>query len=143
MKDSQLPDIQTFYQTPQSNLESKSAEYAKFKLFSSRGRIGRMRYLVYSLLQLGIGIFLVKVSLILNPDDGGMIMIIFIILWLIGILGLTGIGIILMIQRFHDTDTSGFFILFLLVPFLNIALFLWLFLAPGIDGSNRYGFPSR
>lgn len=133
---------QTPYQISQSDLEQlkfkleqlkpKNAEHAKSSLFSS-GRIGRVRYLVYSLLQLGI---LVIVSQTMDMDPGDPVgMIIFIILGLINLSSMR--------QRFHDSDKSGLLILLMWIPLLNVALVLWLLFAPGTDGPNRYGLPSR
>jgi uncharacterized membrane protein YhaH (DUF805 family) len=147
MKESQLTDLQTPYQTPPSGLEqskSKNAEYAEFRLFSTTGRIGRIRYFVYSL---GITLLQLGIFVIARQSGNATIEgIMFIILWFI-----VGINLILTVQRLHDVNInvwfiSGLFILGWLVPItrvLLLLLFVLLFVIPGTDGPNRFGLPSK
>lgn len=43
------------------------------------------------------------------------------------------------IRRFHDIDMSGWWILTLLIPLVNIVLILVWFTRKGTDGDNRFG----
>lgn len=47
----------------------------------------------------------------------------------------------LAIRRLHDLGYSGWFILLLFVPYLNLALILYLLFARGESGPNKYGNP--
>ena len=58
--------------------------------------------------------------------------------WLVGI-PLTVINLIAAIQRCHDFNRSGWWMLLWFVPVVNFILFLVLFLYPGTHGPNRYG----
>ena len=49
----------------------------------------------------------------------------------------------LTLRRFHDIDKSGYSILWLLVPFINIYYLLVLLFEQGTGGPNRYGPPPR
>jgi hypothetical protein len=43
------------------------------------------------------------------------------------------------IQRCHDCDKSGWLVLLMLVPLLNMFFALYLTFMPGTDGPNRFG----
>ena len=49
------------------------------------------------------------------------------------------IGLMLDIRRFHDLDKSGWFVLLLFVPLLNVAVILYLIVCKGTDGENQFG----
>ncbi|MCA8927885.1 MAG: DUF805 domain-containing protein [Alphaproteobacteria bacterium] len=48
-------------------------------------------------------------------------------------------NIALGVRRLHDTGNSGWWFLLVLVPLLNLILFLYLLLKRGTDGPNRFG----
>jgi uncharacterized membrane protein YhaH (DUF805 family) len=43
------------------------------------------------------------------------------------------------IRRLHDLGRSGNFAILLIIPVINLALWLYLLLTPGIDGPNEFG----
>ncbi len=45
-------------------------------------------------------------------------------------------------KRFHDLNHSGWMMLTLCVPLVNIIVLFMLFLMPGTNGPNNYGKPS-
>ncbi|MDR1498412.1 MAG: DUF805 domain-containing protein [Puniceicoccales bacterium] len=47
----------------------------------------------------------------------------------------------LVIRRFHDINDSGWLIFLLLIPFVNLVIFLSLIFEPGTDGPNKYDIP--
>jgi len=51
------------------------------------------------------------------------------------------VGISVYVRRLHDINQSGLLTLLLLVPFVNLLLFLYLLFAPGTQGANKYGNP--
>lgn len=106
------------------------------KIFSSQGRMGRLRYLCY----LGVGYFLlafavggmVALGAAAGPSTGvGLIGM--------GIFGIAYVWLAILwgIQRSHDMGWSGWTVLGALIPFVG---FLWIFM-PGTPGNNAYGAP--
>lgn len=45
------------------------------------------------------------------------------------------------IRRLHDCNRSGWLSLLMLIPVINIIFMLYVFFAPGTQGSNNYGAP--
>ena len=48
-------------------------------------------------------------------------------------------GYMLMIRRLHDLNGSGFWVILVFVPLVNIVFFLWLLIKKGTEGDNDYG----
>jgi uncharacterized membrane protein YhaH (DUF805 family) len=97
------------------------------KVFSVSGRIGRVRYLAYSIALYFLCGFAAMLLMFIHPVAGLLpYAVMFVHLFM------------LTIQRCHDFDMSGWLSLLVLVPLLNL-MFL---LVPGTDGANRYGGPT-
>ncbi|HUQ26438.1 MAG TPA: DUF805 domain-containing protein [Burkholderiales bacterium] len=113
------------YAKPNAAVTDAADEYQEVKVFSTAGRIGRVRYIAY-----GVGIYLLfgilgaLLSLVLG--NAGMI-----VAWI----GIMVVGFMLTIQRCHDFNTTGWLSLLVLVPLVN--LIFWFI--PGTDGENNYG----
>lgn len=132
------------YKPPQNNLASETTQaYADIKIFSAAGRIGRVRYIAYTfgitmLLYLSFAFVAGIVSSFFPKDAAPVILGIG-----ISIAGcfILYIAIVLMIQRLHDMDNSGWFSLLMFVPIIGsfFAFYLWLW--PGTQGVNRFGNP--
>lgn len=155
MKNSQLSDSQSPYQAPQGDtgqLKPNDAEYAEFKLFSIKGRAGRFRFLLYSqLLPIVVILMLIVFGAWLDtnnmarysaipdaPSAIQMVLVITVMPVLIMLVWSTAI------QRLHDDNMSGWYILLMVVPPpVNILTVLWLLFASGTEGPNRYGPPSQ
>ncbi|GEM_PF-711842 len=147
MKDSQLSNLQP-YQTPQSSLEqfkSKTEEeYGEFKLFSLEGRVGRIRYLAYSTGIAGLAIAIAGIVVLLtnflvsNTEVNRAIM-----MFTVGIAVIVMLvnSFFLMIQRLHDFNLSGWFLLLSLVPIINSIFGLLVLAIPGTRGTNQFGPP--
>ncbi len=130
--------------TPNAELISDEQEYAELKIFTAKGRLGRLRYFTYSviamlILQIIVAA-LIAVTGVQPPADGepstG-----FAIISLAAALPAILIAIVLGIRRLHDMNLSGWFILLALVPIVNILFSLALLFWPGTPGANRYGPP--
>ena len=125
------------YQAPRVGVADPRQEYAPMRIFSVSGRLGRLRYLAYSM---GVP-FLILVPLLIVAAVLGAIMpplvIVGIILGGIGYVAVIVLQFIFTIRRCHDFDTSGWLSLLLLVP---LAPFVFWFI-PGTTGANRYGNP--
>lgn len=120
------------YSTPKAPLEMQpsSANFEGFKPFSSEGRLGRLRYLVYT-----FGITMVggiSASLLaLIPTIG----IFFATILYIGILAAS---FFLTIQRSHDFNASGWLSVLYLIPLVSLVFFF----IPGSTESNQFGEPT-
>ncbi|MDD2816323.1 MAG: DUF805 domain-containing protein [Thiotrichaceae bacterium] len=142
------------YDAPQSNvsLGAKEEDYCEIRLFSTEGRLGRLRYFNRFFVALyGLGVvlitwlyFVIQLSHYSKtgptlfwgiPQD--------IVLGAIGALGLCLLitFIFSVIQRLHDTNRSGWFALLLLIPAINIVLGLALLFIPSRAEPNNFGAP--
>lgn len=116
------------YRSPEAALAGEKTQTVT--LFAASSRLGRARYIAYSLallVLLGFG------AVFLGTFIGAAGMIFWIGAWaLLGVL-----VFLLTIQRCHDLNASGWLALLLLLPPLGV-IFL---VAPGTPTSNRYGPP--
>lgn len=128
------------YETPEGELVRDDDEgYCELGFFKASTRIGRIRYLSHAFLFSILMYALLIPSLFLMFTDNVI---------LIGIASLMMFAVYVFfavlifisgIQRLHDLDRSGWFILFLLVPLLNIALAVYMLFWPGTEASNNFG----
>src|SRR5258705_7319384 len=113
------------YAKPNAAVAEAGEQYQDVKVFSTSGRIGRVRYIAY-----GMGIYFLfailgaLLSIVLG--NAGMV-----VAWI----AIMVVGFMLTIQRCHDFNTTGWLSLLLLVPLAN--LIFWFI--PGTDGPNNYG----
>lgn len=113
------------YAKPNAAVAETGEAVQEVKVFSTSGRIGRVRYIAY-----GMGIYILfgilggLLSLALG--NAGMI-----VAWI----AIMIVGFMLTIQRCHDFNTTGWLSLLVLVPLVN--LIFWFI--PGTDGENNYG----
>jgi uncharacterized membrane protein YhaH (DUF805 family) len=105
-----------------------------FNPFEFTGRIGRLQFVAYYLV-IGVVIYLASVVVYGAFGDS----------WPSRLVGLANTALLALatfsysVRRLHDIGHSGTFALLLLVPFVNVALALYLLVAPGTKGPNRYG----
>lgn len=109
-------------------------------LFSAKGRIPRSTYWYFNLSMLGltlIAIFVDRLCSTYVKNTGyGIISGILTLVWVIT-------GICVYVKRFHDRGRSGWFILLLLVPIVNIWPVIELAFLKGRSGPNKYGADPR
>ncbi|MGE1174671.1 DUF805 domain-containing protein [Pseudomonas sp. BW7P1] len=133
------------YAPPRANVGEQQAEFATLKPLSAEGRIGRLRYLawsmVLSLVTLPIVGVLALIGLGLVSTDSTSGLIIGGIFAFFLFLAFAIIGILFSIQRLHDIGWSGWLWLLTLVPFVGSFFPLVIMVVPGNDGANRYGPP--
>jgi uncharacterized membrane protein YhaH (DUF805 family) len=116
------------YATPKSAVAEAGPQYEPVKIFSISGRIGRARYITYS-----IGMYFLCVAAgaalgVLVGPPGTML----------GMLAAVVIAYMLTMQRCHDFNTTGWLALLVFVPLANLVFWF----IPGTDGPNRYGKPT-
>lgn len=106
-------------------------------LFSLRGRLGRARYIAYSLGGI-VGVFLVMtlagMALLLLSSSFGQLLYVILSIALLYVF-LPIYFMILTVKRAHDFNIGGWLALLLLVPIVN--LMFWFI--PGTRGHNNYG----
>lgn len=133
------------YAPPRAMVGDSFPEFATLKPFSVEGRIGRLRFLawtmVLSLVTLPIvGVFaLIGLGLVSGDSTTGLIIggIFAFFLFLAFLI----ISILFTVQRLHDIGWSGWLWLLNLVPFVGSFFPLVITVIPGNTGANRYGPP--
>lgn len=105
------------------------------RFFHLTSRIGRLRYLAYSVglsLLCIVPVVLAVMLRLVVPAAGAP---------LLGVISLAAmvLSIALGVRRLHDTDKSGFWMLLALVPLVNLGLVIYLIFFPGSGGENRFG----
>ena len=133
------------YAPPRASVGESQAEFATLKPFSVEGRIGRLRFLawtmVLSLVTLPIvGVFALLALGLVSGDSttgliiGGIFAFFLFVAFLI-------VSILFSVQRLHDIGWSGWLWLLNLVPFVGSFFPLVIMVVPGNTGTNRYGPP--
>lgn len=129
------------YATPDSEVVVAGDEsYNDAKIFSTSGRIGRLRYLAYSGILTFLVTFLYMFAVaILAPlaEDPRVLMFCAIIFYVVTFAA----QFIYAKRRVHDRDYSGWLAILLLVPLVNVFFVLYLLFAPGEEKANTYGAP--
>ncbi|MEO7494559.1 MAG: DUF805 domain-containing protein [Massilia sp.] len=100
------------------------------EFFTFDGRIGRLRYIAYSMgTSIVLGIAAVLLTLILPKSVGGVVAtILTLFAWLMP-----------SIRRLNDMDQNGWLSILALIPLLNFFFGLWMLFGRGTDGRNEYG----
>lgn len=130
------------YQAPAAQVADVNQQYSDLWVYTLEGRLGRLRYLAYSfglsIVIQAIATITIGLASVMPPDIGGIVtMIIMIVTYIM----LLVTSFFIMIKRIHDVNRSGWLLLLLLVPLVNIILGLYMLFAPGTDGDNKYGPP--
>ena len=131
----------TPYAPPRSevaDVADKPVEFQPVRVWSVRGRIGRLRLLAYStagyVLLILASMMLGALSGAFGGRGGGNAVI---ALTLLPALAYMVGSVLLLIQRSHDMNLSGWYTLLALIPLVGL---FWIFKA-GTSGANRYGAP--
>jgi uncharacterized membrane protein YhaH (DUF805 family) len=114
-----------------------SPAFAEIKFFSPGARINRLRYWAHSMLMTIPFYLVLGIGVILAVQVSGL----FWGLAAVAYVGMIVYGFILIIQRLHDLDKSGWLSLLVLVPFANLYIMVLLIFFKGTDGPNKYGVP--
>jgi uncharacterized membrane protein YhaH (DUF805 family) len=125
------------YATPNAQISDSLEEYSDLKVFSVSGRIGRARFLAWSLVLLlaTYGAMLVAAfSLGLSAFVGAPLALVVMVATVV-------VSVQIGVQRLHDIGWSGWLYLLHLVPVVNFVFALLMLVIPGTTGSNRFGPP--
>lgn len=125
------------YAPPKSITMQDAEEVGELKIWGVEGRLGRMRYIAWSMVfMLGvapamlISILALKTSILLS-----------VMLICIASIAAITIGIQVSVKRLHDIGWSGWLLLIALIPVVGGIFQLLICLIPGSKGNNRYGPP--
>ena len=126
-------EAQNPYSTPRSKVIGAPTAYGEIKVFSAKGRIGRVRYIGYSvgmtmLMGFALGILSALLGKIAGPNLAAIVVV-------ASYVAIFVVMMLLTIQRAHDFNASGWLALLAIVPLVN--LIFWFI--PGTDGENRFG----
>ena len=135
------------YSAPDAALETGYDETYSPSIISFQGRIGRMRYLAYSI---GVSLVMMIVMMVVMPLLGASMM-------MVGGGGPEGLSIVSMLfigvfyvltivfsvmfakRRLNDLNRSGWWFLLFLIPIVNLLLAIYLIFFPGTQGNNNFG----
>ena len=136
---------QSPYAPPHSAVGETVTGFASLKPFSFEGRIGRLRFLawtmVLTLVTLGIGSVLALMGLaFFNSDSSGGLILAGLLAFIL-IVALAFVSIQFSVQRLHDIGWSGWLWLLNLVPFVGSFFPFVMMIMPGNSVANRYGAP--
>jgi uncharacterized membrane protein YhaH (DUF805 family) len=120
------------YTAPKANVAGAEA-FGEIRVFSAKGRLGRVRYIGYTVgltmvVALVMGVLIAALSAGLGETAALPVM-------LAGYGLIILIQVLLSIQRAHDFNTTGWLAILAFVPLIN--LLFWVI--PGTDGENRFG----
>jgi uncharacterized membrane protein YhaH (DUF805 family) len=137
------------YRAPSVDVSSMidDGTYDQTNPLSPKGRFGRLSYLAWIFL---VGIAMYAVMAVLGVAIFGASM------FTSGANGVPGAGMALLlplelvafvffaliaIRRLHDCNASGWWLLLIVVPLVNVVFGLFLVLKAGSEGGNRFGSP--
>ncbi|MFK3792595.1 MULTISPECIES: DUF805 domain-containing protein [Pseudomonas] len=134
------------YAPPQATVGDAVPQYATLNVFSFEGRIGRLRYLAWTLVLtvallavIGAGaLFGVITTAVLNST---LLMGLGILAGAVVFIGFIVVSIQISVQRLHDLGWSGWLWLLNFVPIVGSVFPLVLMVSPGSNVANRYGAP--
>ena len=120
--------MQNPYGAPRAGVGDAGEEFQPVRLLAVSGRIGRARYIVYTIVFSLLVMFVAGLAAAFLGPLG-------IAVLAVGYIATFVISIMLTIQRSHDFNMSGWFSLLMFVPLAG--LIFWFL--PGTDGPNRFG----
>lgn len=133
------------YAPPRAAVGENLPEFAELKVFTIHGRIGRLRYLAWTLvltlaMLVAAGIISTASFAVATASPTGGV-ILGSLLGLALFVALVWVSVQIGVQRLHDMGWSGWLYLLNLVPFVNSVFPLLLLVVPGNAGANQYGAP--
>lgn len=144
------------YAAPTANMDGYMDEavgqYNDSKFYSAKGRIGRIKFLLYPMGFMMVAYLIFMVATFALGGIAGVMMASggepTAAIMVIGLLGLAIIPATLYItfatavRRLNDLNRSGWLSLLLFLPVIGLILYLYLMFAPGTPGRNDYGLPA-
>lgn len=138
-------DPESPYAPPRASVGDNLPEFAELKPFGFTGRIGRLRYLAWTMVLIlvvigaGTTAAIFAIGLISSDSSAGLILGGLLAFFLCLAIGLVSIQIC--VQRLHDIGWSGWLWLLHLVPIVGSVFPFVIMCVPGNQVVNRYGPP--
>ncbi|MCQ3017944.1 DUF805 domain-containing protein [Pseudomonas syringae] len=133
----QAPADASPYAPPKAQVVNEQYGHSTLKVFTTHGRIGRLRFLAWSMVQCVTLVALMALALmVLNWSlvGGGLLIAVLVVVFMT-------IGVMIGVQRLHDLGWSGWLLLLNLVPFVGTLFPFLMMLLPGTRGPNQFGPP--
>ena len=143
-------NAQNPYMAPDASLELEQEEFYQPKIFSFKGRIGRLRYMAY-----GVGTYLILMAVFMpilggtmlmggtlaSPGEAGMSIVV------MAAMGVFYIALIVLSvsfgkRRLNDLNRSGWWMLLFIVPLVNFLMAIYIVFFPGSSETNDFGAPA-
>ena len=120
------------------------------RFFDWHGRVSRVQFLAYSTFNALIALMLVALLFVMIGGFQGMVNASSEQLPM-SLLGASSVGVAVLLylqlavskRRFNDLNKTGWLAVLMLVPGVNILVYLYLLAVEGTAGSNYYGLPAR
>ena len=133
------------YAPPRAAVGDNLPEYASLKVFTINGRIGRLRYLAWTLVltvaMLVAGGIIATAGFAVATASPTAGMILGVLLGFALCIAIMVVSVQIGVQRLHDLGWSGWLYLLNLVPLVNSIFPLLLLVMPGSTVANQYGAP--
>ncbi|PRA26036.1 DUF805 domain-containing protein [Pseudomonas poae] len=133
------------YAPPRSVVGDDLPAYSTLNVFTINGRIGRLRYLAWTLVltvaMLVAGGIIATAGFAVATASPTAGMILGSLLGLALCIAIVVVSVQIGVQRLHDLGWSGWLYLLNLVPLVNSIFPLLLLVMPGNPGANQYGAP--
>ncbi len=141
------------YRTPDAIMEGDfEGEYNDAPIYAMHGRIGRIRFLSYSMIMNLVLMFIVMILVLIfamlvggfgaNTSESSGVMVLAGIMYMVMIAASLYISIVTAKRRLNDLNRSGWLSLLWFVPLINLVFWLYLVFAAGDEGYNDYGAPA-
>ena len=127
----------TPYAPPTANVAEALPDYADLRPFGVEGRIGRLRYLAWSisLMAAAMAVFgVVAIGFQMSEVLGA-------ILGVLALVAMAVVSVQIGVQRLHDIGWSGWLLLVNLVPVVGSVFSIIMLVVPGSTAANRFGPP--
>lgn len=127
--------MSNIYSAPTADLSAFQQEDGTYEpsVFQLKGRIGRVRYLAYSMCTTMAISFAVGILMFATGETPGLLAMVLMYIPIIAI------SIILVVRRLNDMNRSGWLAPLILVPIVNFLFGLYLLFGSGTEGPNEYG----
>ena len=125
------------YNAPGATLSGDMASDQTYdpEVLAVNGRIGRLRYIAYSMaISISLSVVMLILMGLLNTISQNVAL-----LGLILYVPILAYYFILAIRRLNDMGHPGWWSLLQILPLVNLVFYLWLIFGRGDDGNNEYG----
>lgn len=126
------------YATPQAQVGDPGAQYSELNYFGVEGRIGRVRYLGWSM---ALSLMAIPVLGLIFVGAMAVSQVVAMLLMVVAFIGLMVVSVGFGAKRLHDLGWSAWLLLLNFVPIVGSVFALLMLVLPGTAGANRYGPP--